>query len=71
LYTITCWRYMDWRLETWRYVCIDVSSDLVIRPGAFHSSTARLQFGKLQLDSVAPAEDLDLHPLEYLQEKEA
>ena len=70
-YTITCWRYMDHRLGMWRYVCIDVSPDLDFNSHGFHSETAKLKFNKLQLNSVAPAEDLDLHPLEYLKEQEA
>ena len=71
IYTITCWRYMDNRLGTWRYVCIDVKPELDYYPGNFHSETAKLKFNKLQLNSVAPADDLDLHPLEYLKEQEA
>jgi hypothetical protein len=71
MYTIKCWRYMDRRIGTWRYVCIDVLPDLDFNSHGFHSETAKLKFNKLQLNSVAPAEDLDLHPLEYLKEQEA
>ena len=69
-YTITCWRYMDRKLGTWRYVCIDVSPDLDFNSHGFHSETAKLKFNKLQLNSVAPAEDLDMDPLAYLKEQE-
>lgn len=72
VYTITCWRYMDRRLGTWRYVCIDVSPVLehFSNKNRLHSSTAKLKFNKLQLNSVAPAEDLDMDPLAYLKEQE-
>ena len=69
-YTITCWRYMDRRICTWRYVCIDISPDLEFNSHGFHSETAKLKFNKLQLNSVAPAEDLDMDPLAYLKEQE-
>lgn len=71
IYTIKCWRYMDRRLQTWRYVCIDVSEVLDFASNGFHTTTAKLVFNNLRLNSVAPAEDLDLHPLEYLKEQEA
>ena len=61
---------MDRRIGTWRYVCIDVSPDLEFISSNMHSTTAKLKFNKLQLNSVAPAEDLDMDPLAYLKEQE-